>query len=71
MASRVVERRRHGSTTTVASGLARDHSTLSHSSLNFPLKLSSLPFCHALPGSMRAASIPSFRFWDPEGGALF
>jgi hypothetical protein len=32
--------------TTVASGRVRNHSMLKHSSRNFPLKLSSRPFCH-------------------------
>ena len=40
--------------TTLASTRERNHSTLRHSSRSFPLKLSSLPFCQGLPGSIRA-----------------
>ena len=32
---------------------------LRHSSRNFPLKLSSVPFCQGLPGSLSALPIPS------------
>jgi hypothetical protein len=40
----------------VASGLERNHSMLKHTSRSLPLKLSSVPFCHGLPGSMCAVS---------------
>ena len=33
---------------------------LRHSSRNLPLKLSSVPFCHGLPGSISAVSMPAF-----------
>jgi hypothetical protein len=35
----------------------RNHSMLKHSSRNFPLKLSLSPFCHGLPGSIKAVSM--------------
>ena len=35
----------------------RNHSMLKHSSRNLPLKLSLSPFCHGLPGSIKAVSI--------------
>lgn len=38
----------------LASARERNHSRLRHSSRNLPLKLSLTPFCHGLPGSIRA-----------------
>ena len=42
---------------TFASARLRNHSRFRHSSLNFPLKRSSNPFCQGLPGSIRAVLI--------------
>ena len=42
---------------TFASSRLRNHCSVKHSSRNFPLNDSSVPFCHGLPGSMNAVSI--------------
>jgi hypothetical protein len=46
--------------TTFASLTDENHSRLKHSSLSFPLKLSPLPFCHGLPGSINKGLTPFF-----------
>jgi hypothetical protein len=43
---------------TFASQQLRNHSRLKHSSRKRPLKHSSIPFCHGLPGSFSAVSMP-------------
>ena len=50
--------RRHVSITTFASFLLRNHCIARHSPRNLPLKLSFVPFCQGLPGSMSAVSSP-------------
>ena len=42
----------------MASARERKHSKLRRSSRSFPLKLSLLPFCQGLPGSIKAMTIP-------------
>ena len=44
--------------TTLASARERNHSTLRHSSRKRPLKLSLVPFCQGLPGSISAVAMP-------------
>ena len=51
--------RRHCSIPTFAAIRFRNHCRLRHSSRNFPLKDSSVAFCHGFPGSMSAVSMPA------------
>ena len=53
------EWRRQVSVTATASWRLRNHFMLRHSSRSSPLKLSSVAFCHGLPGSLRTQWIPA------------
>jgi hypothetical protein len=50
--------------TTFASALDRNHSKLGRSSPNLPLKLSAMPFCQGLPGSINAVPMPCVMIQD-------
>lgn len=50
--------RRQASMITAASRRDLNHSSNRHSSRNLPLKLSSVPFCQGLPGSLSTVAMP-------------